>query len=110
MKDFISSATFIARLCAPESAARPQLVVDPIPKNRKVLEVRDEDQVLIAHNDQVPVLVRADPTIKAPVDIGNALVSCTVISVGVMRVRSWRRELVSRTPYTYKNAVRSTLS
>ena len=71
---------------APKSATRPRLVIDPIPKNCKVFEVRDEDQVLIAHSDQVPVLVRADPTIKAPVDVGDALVSHPVISVGVMRV------------------------
>ena len=43
--------------------------------------------MLVSHHDQVPVLVGANPAIEALVTVGDALVSCTMISVGVMFVR-----------------------
>lgn len=67
-----------------KSAKRPRHAADPRPKNCEVFEVRDEDQVLIAHHDQVPVLVGTDPTIKALIVVGDALVSRAEISVGRM--------------------------
>ena len=40
--------------------------------------------MLVAHQDQVPVLVRTNPTIKALVAVGDALVSRAMISVGIV--------------------------
>lgn len=42
--------------------------------------------MLIAHHNQVPVLVRANPAIKALIVLGDALVSCIIISVGGMYI------------------------
>lgn len=38
--------------------------------------------MLIAHHDQIPVLVGSNPAIEALINVGNAFVSRTVISVG----------------------------
>lgn len=40
----------------------------------------------VAHQDQIPVLVRTNPTIKALVAVGDPLVSRVMISVSVMCV------------------------
>lgn len=56
--------------------------------------------MLIAHHDEVPVLVGADPTIKALIAVGDALISCTMIAMGVMFVRYSEKKIASQTPYT----------
>lgn len=42
--------------------------------------------MLISHHDQVPVLVGANPTIKALIAFGDALVSRIMVSVGRLRI------------------------
>ena len=83
-----------------KSVEFPPHIIGPRPENREVFEVRDEGQVFITHNYQVPVLVGANPTIKALVSVGNAFVPCAVITVGAMCISNTGRRNFLHTPHT----------
>jgi hypothetical protein len=57
----------------------------------------------IAHDDQVPVFVRANPTIEALIAAGNALVSRVMISADGVCICMVLEGIGSRTPCTWRN-------
>jgi len=65
--------------------------------------------VLIAYRDHDPVLIGADPTIKALIAVGDSLVSRAMISVSMVFVwyRKSKEQIASRTPYTWEGGLLS---